>query len=129
MPPEVAELAPELSKRLWPPWGPIPPWDPIPDWFQFDEHQWQQFAKLEIRFKMRELEIQREKIEQISQFPTEVLRKIIWPRPWPPWDPIPDWAHLAEDHFKRFAQLELKFQIQELEVQREKFEQLHELFG
>jgi hypothetical protein len=34
MPPEDVELTPELSKRLWPPWGPIPPWDPIPDWFQ-----------------------------------------------------------------------------------------------
>jgi len=128
MPPEVRELAPELEKHRWPPWW-IPWWDPIPDWFQFDQRQWLKFAQLEVKFKVRELEIQQAKLRQLVEFPTELLRKIIWPRPWPPWDPIPDWAQLAEEQFKAFAHLEIKFQMQELEIQQEKLKQFGEMLG
>ena len=129
MQPEVVELQHKLPKRQWPPWGPIPPWDPIPDWFQFDQKHWQKFAELEIRFKIRELEIQKQKLEQISQLPIELLRKIVWPEHWPPFDPIPDWAQLVDEHFQRFAHLEFMYRLQELDIELEKLEQFQGMLG
>ena len=44
-----------------------PIWDPVPPWLRFNENILRRFADLEIKFKIRELEIQKEKLEEFSR--------------------------------------------------------------
>lgn len=51
------ELLFELLRR------PIP-WDPIPGWLKLDEKMQRQFAQMEIKFQMKELELQQQKLQE-----------------------------------------------------------------
>ena len=44
-----------------------PCWDPIPPWLKFNDDLVNRFAKLEIQFKIKELQLQQEKLEQFSK--------------------------------------------------------------
>jgi hypothetical protein len=44
-----------------------PYWDPVPPWLKFNENILRRFAALEIEFKIKELEIQQEKLKQFSE--------------------------------------------------------------
>jgi len=44
-----------------------PIWDPIPPWLEFDKERLQRFAELEIQFKMKELQLQQEKLQEFTQ--------------------------------------------------------------
>lgn len=48
----------------------IPPWDPPPPWLEFDEIRLRRFSELEIQFKIKELQLQQEKLEQLSEIIT-----------------------------------------------------------
>jgi hypothetical protein len=43
-----------------------PIWDPIPPWLEFDKERLQRFAELEIQFKMKELQLQQEKLQEFT---------------------------------------------------------------
>lgn len=44
-----------------------PVWDPIPPWLEFDKERLNRFAQLEIQFKMRELQLQQEKLQEFTK--------------------------------------------------------------
>jgi hypothetical protein len=63
MPHQTFQLAPEVLRELL-----IPPyWDPIPPWLDLDRERLQRFAELEIQFKIRELQIQQEKLQEFGK--------------------------------------------------------------
>ena len=43
------------------------PWDPIPPWLKLDEKIQRQFAQMEIRFALKEVEIQQQKIQEFGK--------------------------------------------------------------
>ena len=53
---------------------------------------------------------------------TEIFRR-------PYWDPVPPWLRLNDDLIHRFADLEIRFKIKELQIQQEKLEQFSEMIG
>ncbi len=44
-----------------------PCWDPVPPWLKLSDDIIRRFADLEIQFKIKELQIQQEKLEQFSK--------------------------------------------------------------
>jgi hypothetical protein len=43
------------------------PWDPLPPWMKFDDKFSQKFAQLEIQFRVKELDLQRQKLEEFGK--------------------------------------------------------------
>ncbi len=43
------------------------PWDPIPPWLKLDEKIQRQFAQMEIRLALKEVEIQQQKIQEFGK--------------------------------------------------------------
>ncbi len=43
------------------------PWDPIPPWLKLDDKLQKQFAQMEIKFHLKELELQQQKLQEISK--------------------------------------------------------------
>ena len=56
------ELSEILRKLKLPPWGPVP-WDPVPEWIQLDREQLREFAKLQLDFRIKQLQIEQEKMQ------------------------------------------------------------------
>jgi hypothetical protein len=54
------ELLFDLMKR------PIP-WDPIPPWLKLDEKMQRQFAQMEIKFQIKEFELQQQKLQEFTK--------------------------------------------------------------
>ena len=46
-----------------------------------------------------------------------------------PWDPIPPWLKLDEKMIRQFAQMEIKFQQKELELQQQKVQEFGKMMG
>ena len=44
-----------------------PCWDPPPPWLKFNDDILRRFTELEIQFKIKELQIQQEKLEQFGK--------------------------------------------------------------
>jgi len=42
------------------------PWDPIPPWLRLTKEQLDRFAKMEIEFQRKELEIQQQKLKELG---------------------------------------------------------------
>jgi hypothetical protein len=57
------QISPQWLRELF--WPPI--WDPAPPWLELDRERLQRFVELEIQFKIRELQIQQEKLEQFQK--------------------------------------------------------------
>jgi hypothetical protein len=51
-----------ISEILRPPY-----WDPIPPWLEFSKEMLIKFTDLEVQFKIKELQIQQEKLEQFGK--------------------------------------------------------------
>lgn len=45
---------------------PSPIWDPVPDWLRLDEKRLQEFARLQIQSKLKELELKKAKLEMLQ---------------------------------------------------------------
>ncbi|HWR01442.1 MAG TPA: hypothetical protein VN371_06225 [Chlorobaculum sp.] len=45
----------------------IPIWDPVPDWARLDEKKLAEFGKLQIQSKLKELELQKAKLEHLAK--------------------------------------------------------------
>lgn len=54
------ELLFELLRR------PIP-WDPIPEWLKLDDRVMKQFVEMEVRFQMKEVELQQQKLQEFGK--------------------------------------------------------------
>ncbi len=46
---------------------PIEIWDPVPIWARLDEKKLVEFGKLQIQSKLKELELQKSKLEQLAK--------------------------------------------------------------
>jgi hypothetical protein len=60
------------------------------------------------------------------EFKEESIAEIFRP---PYWDPVPPWLKFNEDVLRRFADLEIKFKIKELQIQQEKLERFSDMVG
>ena len=60
---ETIQLTKESLAELLRP----PIWDPIPPWLELDKERLQRFAHLEIEFKMKELQLQQEKLQEFTK--------------------------------------------------------------
>jgi hypothetical protein len=56
---QLEEKALEWPLRPW--------WDPLPPWLNLKDDLLRRFAELEIQFKIRELQLQQEKLEKFSK--------------------------------------------------------------
>ena len=52
-----------LAEKYWK----VPWWDPVPPWLKLDEARLHRFAALEVQFKIKELQMQQEKLEEFSR--------------------------------------------------------------
>jgi len=62
---KLIQLTPELVQELRLP--PIWWWDPIPPWLKLDERVQERYAKLQLDFKIKEMEIQLEKMKALQE--------------------------------------------------------------
>ena len=60
LPQDRLELLFELLRR------PIP-WDPIPPWLRLDDRVMKQFVEMEVRFQMKEVELQQQKLQEFGK--------------------------------------------------------------
>jgi hypothetical protein len=60
---EIVQMTKESLVELLRP----PIWDPAPPWLDLERERLQRFAELEIRFKLKELQLQQEKLEEFSK--------------------------------------------------------------
>jgi len=42
-------------------------WDPVPDWVRLDDKKLAEFGKLQIQSKLKELELEKIKLEQLAK--------------------------------------------------------------
>jgi hypothetical protein len=62
--PDRPEPQYELPRYLHPYWWRF---DPAPPWLKLDEDDLRRFAEMEVRFQLRELELQQEKLQELSK--------------------------------------------------------------
>lgn len=43
------------------------PWDPIPPWLKLDDKMQHQFSQMEIRFQLKEAELQQQKLQEFGK--------------------------------------------------------------
>lgn len=42
-------------------------WDPVPDWIRLDDKKLAEFGRLQIQSKLKELELEKAKLEQLAK--------------------------------------------------------------
>ena len=63
MPAPTLQLSSEVLQDILRP----PYWDPVPPWLELDRERLRRFADMEIEFKIKELQVQQEKLQQFQQ--------------------------------------------------------------
>jgi hypothetical protein len=43
------------------------PWDPIPPWLKLDDKMQRQFNQMEVRFQLKEAELQQQKLQEFGK--------------------------------------------------------------
>lgn len=59
----LVQMSPETLREILRP----PIWDPPPPWLELDRDRIRRFTELEIQFKIRELQIQQEKLQEFGK--------------------------------------------------------------